>query len=443
MQTRHYQLTASEFDWKISENKTVKAWGFNQTIPGPLLKANKGDQMMVTVKNELKVPTIVHWHGIRLPAGMDGTDMVQKPIQPGEEFTYKFIVPDAGTFWYHSHHDETVQMERGMYGAMVIEEDDMIITDEERVLVFDDMKLDDKNEFVKGNTISRWKERHDGREGQTVLLNGKENTVIAMSAGQTERWRLVNASSARYIRLSLSGNRFRMIGTDGGLIEQPVEMKELLLSPGERAELLIGPFAEGEEFDIESLPYNRMTFVKSRKISFAKVVVGQAEPTIFLLPEKLRTINALAQQDAVPTRKVKFSVGASWKRGIDFLVNGRMHTHDEPVKVGELQVWEVKNTSMMDHPFHLHGFFFQVLEENGEAPRYKAWKDVVNLKPRSTVKLAWIPDDRTGRWMYHCHIIEHHAAGMMGHFDVVKDYDHKQLRINRHTDLHSVTHHHS
>jgi len=87
--------------------------------------------------------------------------------------------------------------------------------------------------------------------------------------------------------------------------------------------------------------------------------------------------------------------------------------------VGDLQVWEVSNTSMMDHPFHLHGFFFQVLEENGELPAYKAWKDTYNLKPKSKIKIAWMPDNRPGRWMYHCHILEHHAAGMMAHFELV------------------------
>ncbi len=96
-----------------------------------------------------------------------------------------------------------------------------------------------------------------------------------------------------------------------------------------------------------------------------------------------------------------------------------MHVNDKPVKVGELQVWEISNTSLMDHPFHLHGFFFQVIEENGKAPSYKSWKDTYNLKPRTKIKIAWMPDNRPGMWMYHCHIIEHHAAGMMANFEVI------------------------
>jgi FtsP/CotA-like multicopper oxidase with cupredoxin domain len=105
---------------------------------------------------------------------------------------------------------------------------------------------------------------------------------------------------------------------------------------------------------------------------------------------------------------------------MDFLVNGDRHHHDQPVRVGATQVWDIVNSSLMDHPFHLHGFFFQVLSVNGEAPAFRSWEDVVNLPPRSTTRIAWIPDDRPGSWMYHCHILEHHDAGMMGHFEVTR-----------------------
>lgn len=417
--THYYNLTASEFDWKLSETKTITAWGFNQSVPGPVIKAKKGDTLVINVKNELSEPTVVHWHGIRLPSTMDGTDDVQKPIAPGENFTYRFEVPDAGTFWYHSHQNETEQMERGLYGALIVEEDSGIVTDAERILMIDDMKLAKDQSFKKGNLVERWKERHDGREGDTLLINGKENYSIDMHEGQKERWRIINASSARYVRFSLGGKPFALIATDGGLIEAPKEEKEVLLTPGERIDIIVGAFREGETFHIESLPYNRMTFVKAKHNVFATVNVKEAKPSKAYLPSLLREIESIAPKEAEVTRKVKFSVGASWKHGIDFLVNGDMHAQDKPVHVGKLQVWEVSNTSLMDHPFHLHGFFFQVIEENGKAPEYKAWKDTYNLKPGSTVKIAWIPDNRPGRWMYHCHILEHHEAGMMAHFEVI------------------------
>jgi FtsP/CotA-like multicopper oxidase with cupredoxin domain len=422
MQTnkKYYTLTASEFNWQIAEGKTIKAWGFNEQLPGPVIRAKKGDEVIIHFKNNLSEPSVIHWHGIRLPASMDGTDEVQKPVGPGEVFEYRFLVPDAGTFWYHSHANETEQMEKGMYGALVVEGDEGPQVDSEKIFMIDDMKLTKDYAFKKpGWFLPAFVERHDGRQGDTLLINGKEKPVIRMYAGQVERWRFINASSARYFILHLGGRPFKIIATDGGLISTPETVTELMLTPGERVDILAGPFNEAETFLIESLPYNRTTMVKAKRSSFATVKVGNRKPSIAATPEKLRTLEPLAQQDAPVTRRIKFSVGPSLKNGLNFLVNDHVHTVDKPVNIGELQVWEVSNTSLMDHPFHLHGFFFQVIEENGKAPAQITWKDTVNLKPRSKVKIAWMPDDRPGKWMYHCHILEHHAAGMMAHFEVV------------------------
>jgi FtsP/CotA-like multicopper oxidase with cupredoxin domain len=417
--TVEYTLTASEFEWEIKPGKIIKAWGFNNQVPGPVLRAKKGDTLVVKLENKLAEATMIHWHGIRVPASMDGTGEVQQPILPGESFEYRFTVPDAGTFWYHSHQNETVQMERGMYGGIVIEEETDPVVDDERVLVIDDMKLNRNNEFTKHGVIGRWIERHDGREGSTNLINGKEALTMQMFAGQSERWRIINAASARYFKLSLDGKPFKVIATDGGLLEYVRTENELLITPGERFDIVVGPFEEGEVFSINALPYNRVTMLKAKQQQYATVQLMDRKPSIALVPEKLTEIKSLAPQDAEVNRKVKLSVDPSLKHGIDFTVNKEMHGMDKPVMVGELQVWEVSNTSLMDHPFHLHGFFFQVLEENGKAPEYKAWKDTYNLKPRTTIKIAWMPDNRPGKWMYHCHIIEHHAAGMMANFELI------------------------
>jgi FtsP/CotA-like multicopper oxidase with cupredoxin domain len=424
MQTKskevEYLLTAAEFYWDTASGKTVGAWGFNNQLPGPTLKAQKGDTLVVKVKNNLKEPTVIHWHGIRLPAPMDGTGEMQKPIEPGEEFEYRFVVPDAGTFWYHSHFHETEQLEKGMYGALIVEDDTDPTFDDQKVIMIDDMKLTSENEFTKpGWFLPRIIERHDGREGDTLLVNGKEDPVVSIRAGQVERWRFINSSSARYFLLYMAGKEFKIIGTDGGLLEAPRTVTEALITPGERVDVVAGPFNEGETFAIESLGYNRTTFLKAKREKFATVKVEQRKPSIAFIPDVLREIKPLAPQNAVITRNVKLSVGPSLKNGMNFLVNNQMHANDKPVMVGELQVWEVANASLMDHPFHLHGFFFQVIEENGKAPEYRAWKDTYNIKPGTKIKLAWVPDDRPGIWMYHCHILEHHAAGMMANFEVI------------------------
>ncbi|MBK8502607.1 MAG: multicopper oxidase family protein [Saprospiraceae bacterium] len=417
-----YNFEASEFEWEIAPGKMIGAWGFNKQIPGPELRADIGDTLVVRVTNNLTEPTMIHWHGLRIPSAMDGTGVVQKPIEPGETFEYRFVVPDAGTFWYHSHHNETAQMERGMYGALIVEDKSELVTDSERIFMIDDMKLDSDNRFTKpGWFIPRVIERHDGRQGDTLLLNGKENTVISINGGQTERWRFINSSSARYFLLHMEGREFKIIGTDGGLLEHPRLANEVLITPGERMDIVAGPFNEGEIFAIESLPYNRVTFLKPKREKFATVKVGESKPSIAFIPETLREIETLAQQYAKVTRNIKLSVGPSMKDGMSFLVNNDVHVNDKPVRVGELQIWEINNASLMDHPFHLHGFFFQVIEEDGKAPSFKAWKDTYNLRPRTKIKIAWMPDNRPGLWMYHCHIIEHHAAGMMANFEVIDD----------------------
>lgn len=415
-----YNLEASEFNWDIAPGKTIEAWGFNKQLPGPVLRANTGGTLVVRVTNNLKEPTLIHWHGLRIPASMDGTGAVQKPIDPGEVFEYCFVVPDAGTFWYHSHYNETVQLERGMYGALIVEDQTDPVFDGEKIFMIDDMKLNPDNKFTKpGWVIPRIVERHDGREGNTLLINGKENPLIDIHAGQTERWRFINSSSARYFTLHLEGKEFRIIGTDGGLLEHPRIVKNVLITPGERIDIAAGPFNDGETFSMESLRYSRSTFLRPKRQKFATIKVGEQKPSSAFIPETLRKIEPLAKQDAVITRKVKLSVGPSLTDGMDFLINDEVHLNDKPVKVGELQIWEVSNTSLMDHPFHLHGFFFQVIEENGKAPEFRAWKDTVNLTPKSKIKIAWMPDNRPGTWMYHCHILEHHAAGMMANFDVI------------------------
>src|SRR5919199_54639 len=179
-------LEARETEWEFSRGRRTRAWGYNGQVPGPTIEARAGDVLEVRLTNRLPEPTLIHWHGLRVPAAMDGTDMVQHPISPGETFTYRFKVPDAGTYWYHPHVNETVQLERGLYGAIVVRGDDEPVFDAERVLVLDDVKLDREGQIKPLGGIV---EHHDGRQGGTLLVNGREGSQLTMAAGQIERWR--------------------------------------------------------------------------------------------------------------------------------------------------------------------------------------------------------------------------------------------------------------
>jgi FtsP/CotA-like multicopper oxidase with cupredoxin domain len=393
------KLAARETGWEYAPGRSVAGNTFNGQVPGPTIEAEVGDTLVVELTNELSEPTTIHWHGLRVPAGMDGTESVQRAVEPGESFEYRFVVPDAGTFWYHSHVNETEQLERGLYGALIVRGPDEPVVDGERVLHLDDLKLDEAGDLAPFGDPH---EHHAGREGDVRLVNGEQEPELEIAAGQIERWRIVNAANTRFVRLSIGGLPFTIVGSDGGLLTEPAQATEVLITPGERIDLAVGPFDEGELIEVEGLPYDRGKGETPRE-RFATLRVGPSAPSQASIPARLRQIERLAA-DAAPTRTIDLKA----------LMHGGHHQRDEPVRVGELQVWELVNETSQDHPFHLHGFFFQVLDET--AP---AWKDTVNVPRKSRATIAWLPDDRPGEWMYHCHILEHHAMGMMAHFQVV------------------------
>jgi FtsP/CotA-like multicopper oxidase with cupredoxin domain len=409
------ELEASEIEWEFIPGRRTSAWGYNGTVPGPTIEGRVGDVVEVRLSNSLPEPTIVHWHGMRIAAPMDGTENVQHPVAPGETFTYRFALRDAGTFWYHPHMNETVQLERGLYGALIVRGDDDPKLDTERVLILDDLLLDEHGQIAAARG---WIEQRDGRQGATLLVNGVSTPAFEISAGHIERWRIVNAASARYIRLSIGGLPFRILGTDGGLLTKPVTASEFLLAPADRVDIAVGPFSEGESIRVESLPYDRGSITRQERALLAMAHIGAPAPTQAMIPENMRHIEPLTTGPVTPTRKVHLG----WKvgeQGVEFTINQESHHRAEPVKLGELQVWDIINDSPLDHPFHLHGYFFQVLAVNGAPPAFLSWEDTVNVPAKGRVRIAWLPDERPGEWMYHCHILEHHAGGMMAHFEIV------------------------
>jgi FtsP/CotA-like multicopper oxidase with cupredoxin domain len=410
-------LEAGEIEWEFAPGVKTRAWGYNGRVPGPVLEGNVGDVLEVRLTNLLPEPTTIHWHGLRLAPPMDGTEDVQSAVAPGETFTYRFLLRDAGTFWYHPHFHETTQLEMGLYGALIVRGRDEPRLDAERVLVLDDVKLGRDGQIAP---LGGFVEFHDGRQGRTLLINGRQAPELTMAAGQVERWRIVNASSARYIRLSLGGRNFALLGTDGGLLNTPVTSDALLMTPADRIDIAVGPFAQGETIQLESLKYDRRVIARNRIETFGTIRVAEPLPSHASLPQAMQRIAPLVTGPVSATREVHLGVRPSLRTGVKFVINAEAHHHDKPVKVGELQVWDIVNDTLMDHPFHLHGFFFQVLDVNGEPPAFLSWEDTVNIPPRSRVRIAWMPDDRPGEWMYHCHILEHHASGMMAHFRVVR-----------------------
>jgi FtsP/CotA-like multicopper oxidase with cupredoxin domain len=403
--TVRIDLDASEVEWEFAPGSTVRGFAYNGQVPGPLVEATVGDTVEVQLRNDLTQATTIHWHGVRVPAEMDGTEPV---VRPWEQFAYRFVVPDAGTFWYHSHTNETEQLERGLYGALIVHDpgDGEPRFDRERVLILDDLKLDACGEVAP---FGDEHEHHAGREGDVRLVNGEQEPELDEIAGGTvERWRVVNAANTRFVRFSIGGRPFTIIGTDGGLLPRPLPATEILITPGERFDLAVGPFEEEEELAIDALPYDRGKGETPQE-RFATLSVGKTVPSNAEVPERLRAIDALVDPDTEATRTID----------LKSLMHAGHEQRADPVRLGEVQVWDLVNETGQDHPFHLHGFFFQVLLDNGEPPPILAWKDTINVPRKSQTRIAWLPADRPGEWMYHCHILEHHAMGMMAHFSVV------------------------
>ncbi len=399
------ELVAREVEWEFAPGRTIRGFAYNGQVPGPMIEANVGDTVEVRLTNSLPQATTIHWHGIRVPAEMDGTEAVQPAVEPGQTFVYRFVLPDAGTFWYHSHTNETEQLERGLYGVVVVRGVDEPSFDGDRELLLDDLKLDPDGKVAP---FGDEHEHHAGREGDVRLVNGRQEPGLEIAGGTIERWRVVNAANTRFVRLSIGGRSFRIIGTDGGLLPEPISATEVLVTPGERVDLAVGPFEEGEHLAIEALPYDRGKGETPPEV-FAMLRVGPAAASQALIPATLREIEPLVPANAEPTRTIDLKA----------LMHTGHHQRADPVRVGDLQVWDLVNETGQDHPFHLHGFFFQVVHEEGKPPPALAWKDTVNVPRKSRARIAWLPDDRPGEWMYHCHILEHHAMGMMAHFAVV------------------------
>jgi len=415
-----YTLTASEFEWALMDDVSVRVWGYNCQMPGPEIRAREGDTIRVTLENDLPIPTTIHWHGLRIPAAMDGAvGHSQSAIEPGASFDYDFILPDAGTFWYHPHFDSAAQVGNGLYGPIIVDDPaEPPGLGDEVVMVLSDASVSDSGQLEPADAGDEFGTLF-GREGNLILVNGRVNPTIHARAGLRQRWRLINTAKTRYFQLGLAGHDFTRIGGDGGLLTAPVEVSRPVLTPGERADLLIVPEGEeGAELVVRWIPFDRgfgSTFNRPNEDMFIVRLEGARAETP-TLPEIRREIAPLATAGATPINLSLDQVStAPFKLG----VNGVAFEDSEPIMahIGETQVWTVTNTIDFAHPFHLHGFFFQVLSPTAgplDPLDPLEWKDTVNVPVDGTVQLAVRYDDRPGMWMFHCHILDHAEAGMMG-----------------------------
>jgi FtsP/CotA-like multicopper oxidase with cupredoxin domain len=389
-------------------------WTFDGTVPGPLIRARVGNRVVVHFTNQLPEETTIHWHGLRIPAAMDGMPgHSQAPVPSGGSFDYDYVVPDASTFWYHPHMLSAKQVGNGLYGAFIVDDPgEPKGLGDEVVMVLSDLALNPDGSLqapdASGDLATLF-----GREGDVVLVNGKVRPTLKARPGLRQRWRFINAAKSRYFQLALDGHEFLRVGGDGGLLTAPVPVAQPVLAPGERADLLVVPDGEpGTELVMHWIPYDRGfgTAFNRPPIDLLAVRLEGTRVETPPLPEVARVIAPLATEGAteIDLQLTQNAPGAPFELGI----NGVPFADAEPLMahVHETQVWTVTNTVAFAHPFHLHGFFFQVLSPAGPLE----WKDTVNVPVDGSVRFAVHYDDRPGMWMFHCHILDHAEAGMMG-----------------------------
>lgn len=405
----------------VSEKQEVEAWTYDGGLPGPLIRINVGARLIVHFTNNLPKGTTVHWHGVRVPIEMDGVPGISQPeVRPGDSFTYSFIVPDAGLFWYHPHVQSAMQVGNGLYGALLVEDPAEVVPQmDQLVLVLSDIGVE-KDGLLSPPDSGGTTGMAFGREGNILLVNGRNEPTLVARPGALQRWRIVNTAKSRYFNMMLGQTTvFTKIGGDGGLQEFPTRLDTLVLAPGERADVIVAPLAPQEiEMTVLNMLFNRgYGSVEYRSIDpmFKIVAGGKPESGSVPAPDVRRSIPALAK-DGATLVQLDLNITQAQRNGaFEYDINGQPFERAIPLKakLGETQLWTVKNTTPWSHPLHIHGYFFQVLDEKGEVAHPIEWKDTVSVPLKETLRLLVRFDDRPGQWMVHCHILDHAEGGLM------------------------------
>jgi FtsP/CotA-like multicopper oxidase with cupredoxin domain len=280
-----------------------------------------------------------------------------------------------------------------------------------------DMSLDAEGQFLSPRIGTGFGDLF-GREGEILLVNGKVMPELKVRQGKQQRWRVINAARARYYTLRYKRIPLYKLGGDSGLAAHTNIVDQIKLTPGERADFVFTPPGEpGTEDVLKWYPTDRGYGTTFNRFSESMMTIKTVdEPGVVpaMIPEQLRMIPAIDIAGATE-QEINLTIAIKGDN-VTMGINGKHHDHAVPIeaKVGETQVWNVINDTDFAHPFHLHGFFFQVLDDT----LVPEWKDTVDVPSKTSLKIAVTFDNRPGMWMYHCHILDHAEAGMMGHLHV-------------------------
>jgi blue copper oxidase len=423
------------------KGKPAPSYGYSGPVLGPAIRLRRGDEVEMTVENALDVDTTVHWHGLLVPGDVDGGP--HQVIKSGGTWRPRLkIEQPAATAWFHPHlhHDTARQVYMGLTGLIIVDggsdaslglprtygTDDLPIIIQDRSFDSDGTLLYDLDPDPQ--TIQY------GSRGTTIIVNGVVGAVAEVPCGLV-RLRILNAANAQNFDLRFSDRReFYVIASDAGFLSAPVAVKQLRVSPAERFEILVD-FTNGKPVMLETGPDTLMgifgTVSPDGTADFVPIM--RFEPTATAatvkdFPARLVEPVAANSERAVQRRQFVLDSGiCGGQRPTDMgmlpgmCINGKTHDLariDVETEFGTLEVWEIVSIGMA-HPFHVHGASFRILSLDGASPpaHLAGWKDVVLVEDKAELLVAFNhPATREHPFMYHCHILEHEDAGMMGQY---------------------------
>ncbi len=428
-----FKMNAAPGEIEIFDGYKTKVWAYNGQVPGPEIRIKLGNTLRINFENNLPQETTIHFHGVRVPNAMDGVPGVtQAPIKPGESFVYEFTPKDPGTYWFHPHVRSSEQIERGLFGVLIVEDEFTDKYSQDKVFVLDDWRLtQDAQVYPYFDTPMDI--MHDGRWGNVITVNGHLNEVLDVRPGERIRLRLINTSNARVYKPRFSGDlKVFVSSVDGMYVREAFPLEEIQdLAPGNRLDLdiTIPKNASGKAFEL----YDEFSG-KKIKLASIKVKGSPVETPDFpiptnkkvphwseaykIKPDKIYRLNIRRKmtqnENREGVKRGRDGMGMMGGMQLEWTINGKAYPDYDPFtfKYKEFNVAQFVNESYRMHPMHLHGQFFKVIARNGKPVDEPFFRDTVLIYPRESVSIATVPLDK-GKWMNHCHILEHAEAGMM------------------------------
>lgn len=420
---KEFEVVAAPTRLPLVDGREIDVWAYNGQVPGPTLRVRLGDTLRVRFTNRLPQSTTVHWHGVRVPNAMDGVPGVtQPPIEPGESFVYEFEPKDAGTYWFHPHIRSSEQVERGLFGVLIVDDAEPTPYPRDELWVLDDLLLG-RDGQIAPEFNTRHDLAHDGRWGNAVVVNGKRLPELHVAPGERLRLRLLNVANGRVFLPDFAPLETKIIAVDGRATAEPIDGARFELAPGNRIDLdvVVPASLAGKRITVR----DRFT---RRPIDLAEIVVSgePVETPGFAAPVAPLLADVASVPTEPPPLELRLNARSGGPFGIEWTINGKAMSHagghhaaDEryELRLNEPRRLRFVNDSYRLHPMHLHGMFFQLVSRNGGAVYEPFTRDTVLVHPKESVEVVAIPAD-PGLWMAHCHVLEHAEAGMMTLIDV-------------------------